>query len=125
MHHSSQHRAETEVQQPGLPFIGGDGLAEVLKHLRRLDLRLGSIEKNQEEVAKKQEEMAKQQEEMAKQQEEMAKHQRWAKPKKRTPAHRERGHDIYSRIKRALPPHTQPVARHPALSSRSMSPQDV
>jgi hypothetical protein len=24
MHHSSQHRAETEVQQPGLPFIGGD-----------------------------------------------------------------------------------------------------
>jgi hypothetical protein len=61
----------------------------VLKHLRRLDLRLGSIEKNQEEVAKKQEEMAKQQEEMAKQQEEMAKHQRWAKPKKRTPAQRE------------------------------------
>jgi hypothetical protein len=26
----------------------------------------------------------------------------------------ERGHDIYSRIKRALPPHTQPVARRPA-----------
>ena len=64
---------------------GGDGLAEVLKHLRRLDLRLGSMEKNQEEVAKevakKQEEMAKQQEEMAKKQEEMAKHQQAATSK--------------------------------------------
>ena len=37
----------------------------------------------------------------------------------------ERGHDIYSRIKRALPPQTQSVARHPALPSRSMSRQDV
>jgi hypothetical protein len=37
----------------------------------------------------------------------------------------ERGHDIYSRTKRALPPHTQPIARHPALSSRSMSRQGV
>jgi flagellar capping protein FliD len=59
--------------------IGGDGLAEVLKHLRRLNLRLGSMEKKQEEVAKevakKQEEMAKQQEEVSKKQEEMAKKQ--------------------------------------------------
>jgi hypothetical protein len=26
----------------------------------------------------------------------------------------ERDHDIYSRSKRALPPHTQPIAHHPA-----------
>jgi hypothetical protein len=28
----------------------------------------------------------------------------------------ERGHDIYSRTKRALPPHTRPIARRPTLS---------
>jgi hypothetical protein len=60
---SAQHRA-------GGDSSGGDDLAEVVKHLRRLDLRLGAMEKKQEEVAK---EVAKKQDEMAKEQEEVAK----------------------------------------------------
>jgi hypothetical protein len=66
---SSSSRAEHTA---GGDSSGGDGLAEVLKHLRRLDLRLGSMEKKQEEMAK---EVAKKQEEAAKKQGEMAKHQ--------------------------------------------------
>jgi hypothetical protein len=61
---SVQHRA-------GGDSSGGE-FTEVLKHLRRLDLRLGGMEKTQEEVANTLGVMEKKQEEMAKKQEEVA-----------------------------------------------------
>jgi hypothetical protein len=61
---SAQHLA-------GGDSSGGDGFTEVLKHLRRLDLRLGGMEKKQEEMAKEQQAaalaMEEKQEEMANQ----------------------------------------------------------
>jgi hypothetical protein len=47
---SAQHRAGGDSS--------GGGFAEVLKHLRLLDLRLGGIEKKQEAMEKKQEKVA-------------------------------------------------------------------
>jgi hypothetical protein len=47
----------------------GDGFAEVLKHLRRIDTRLGAMEKKQEEVTTNQQAMEKNQQAMEKKQE--------------------------------------------------------
>jgi hypothetical protein len=68
--HTSGSNSSSAQHGAGGDCSGGDGFAEVLKHLRRLDLRLGGMEKQLGAIEEKQEEVAEKQQKMEKKQEE-------------------------------------------------------